>query len=188
MVFSDNFNTTTTQALNQTVFTNWTVTSGSVDVIGDGGSYALLPAGNGNYVDLDGSTGVPGQLTTKMTFAPGTYIVQFDLAGSQGGNGNLDSTSKTTQISFSIGGVTQSITLGPLEGLETYDYSFTTTAPGQLSFTDLAGGNNNIGNLLDNVVVTAVPEARTWVMMVLGFLAIGFAAYRNKSAVNLRVA
>ena len=111
LVFSDNFNSTTSEQLNQTAFTNWTVTSGSVDVIGDGGSFAFLPVGNGNYVDLNGSTGQPGQLTTKMTFGAGTYIVSFDLAGSHGGSGFVDPTDKTTLIAFSIGGATQSLTL-----------------------------------------------------------------------------
>lgn len=181
-IFSDNFNSTTTQSLNQTVFTNWTVTSGSVDVIGDGGSFAFLPLGNGNYVDLDGSTGQPGTITTNMFFAAGTYRVTFDLAGSQGGANNVDTTPKTTEIAFSIGGVTQSLTLSSTDTLQTHSYTFTTTAPGQLSFSDLAGGNNNVGNLLDNVSVTAVPEPATWAMMILGFLGMGFIGYRRRSA------
>jgi len=188
VVFSDNFNSTTAQQLNQTVFTNWTVTSGAVDVIGDGGSYALLPFGNGNYVDLNGSIGQPGQLTTKMTFGAGTYVVSFDLAGSQGGDGFVDPISKTTQVAFSIGGATQSLTLNPLSPLTTYSFTFTTSAPGKLSFTDLSGGNNNVGNLLDNVSVSAVPEPSTWAMMVLGFLGVGFLAYRRKSGTALRLA
>jgi hypothetical protein len=176
-IFSDDFNSTTTQSLNQTVFTNWTVTSGSVDVIGDGGSYQYLPLGNGNYVDLDGTTGAPGQITTKMIFAAGTYTVSFQLAGSTGAGD--DHTSKTTQIAFSVGGVTQSLELPYTASLQTYSYIFTTTAPGQLSFTDLAGGNDNVGNLLDNVSVTAVPEPSTWAMMILGFLGLGFLGYRK---------
>jgi hypothetical protein len=187
-IFSDDFNSTTTQQLNQTVFTNWTVTSGSVDVIGDGGPYAFLPVGSGNYVDLNGSTGQPGQLTTKMTFDAGTYVVSFDLAGSQGGAGGVDGANKTTQIAFSIGGVTQSLTLDPLSPLTPYSFTFTISAPGKLSFTDLSGGNPNVGNLLDNVSVSAVPEPSTWAMMILGFLGVGFLAYRRKSGAALRIA
>jgi hypothetical protein len=186
-VFLDDFNSTTTQKLNQTVFTNWTVTSGSVDVIGDGGSFAFLPPGNGNYVDLDGSTGAPGTITTKMIFAAGTYVVTFDLAGSQGGANNVDPIAKTTEVAFSIGGVTKSLTLNPTDPLQTYSYTFTTTAPGQLSFSDLAGGNNNVGNLLDNVSVTAVPEPATWAMMILGFFGVGFLAYRQRAGSALRI-
>jgi hypothetical protein len=35
--------------------------------------------------------------------------------------------------------------------------------------------------------VTAVPEATTWAMMVLGFLGVGFMAYRRKSTVSFRM-
>jgi hypothetical protein len=185
-IFSDDFNSTTTQSLNQTVFSNWTVTSGSVDVIGDGGSYQYLPFGNGNYIDLDGTTGVPGTITTKMIFAPGTYTVTFQLAGSTGAGGDL--TSKTTEIAFSVGGVTQSLELPYTASLQTYSYTFTTTAPGQLSFADLAGGNDNVGNLLDNISVTAVPEASSWAMMILGFLGVGFMTYRRRLGSVLRLA
>lgn len=179
VVFEDNFNTTT-QSLNQTVFTNWTVTSGSVDVIGDGGSYAFLPVGNGNYVDLNGSTGQPGQLTTKMDFAAGMYLVSFQLAGSQGGANNVDPAQHTTQIVFSLGGTSESITLNPTDAVTPYSFYFTTTG-GKLSFTDLAGGNPNVGNLLDNVSVSAVPEPSTWAMMLLGFVGVGFLGYRKTS-------
>jgi PEP-CTERM motif len=41
---------------------------------------------------------------------------------------------------------------------------------------------------LTSAVVTGVPEPATWVMMVFGFLGVGFAAYRRKSRVSLRLA
>jgi hypothetical protein len=41
---------------------------------------------------------------------------------------------------------------------------------------------------LDNVSVAAVPEASTWAMMILGFFGVGFAAYRRKSKLFLRLA
>lgn len=45
------------------------------------------------------------------------------------------------------------------------------------------GGTNNIsGN------ITATPEPATWAMMLLGFLAVGFTAYRKKSSAALRIA
>jgi hypothetical protein len=64
--------------------------------------------------------------------------------------------------------------------LKLFSYTFTTTG-GQLDFADLAGGNQNIGNILDNVTLTtAVPEPSTWAMMILGFAGLGFLAYRRK--------
>jgi hypothetical protein len=41
---------------------------------------------------------------------------------------------------------------------------------------------------VDDVVTTAVPEASTWAMMVLGFLGLGFMAYRRKNHVAFRIA
>ena len=40
---------------------------------------------------------------------------------------------------------------------------------------------------LDDVAVAAVPEASTWAMMILGFFAIGLAAYRRKNKLILRL-
>jgi hypothetical protein len=40
----------------------------------------------------------------------------------------------------------------------------------------------------DNIAITAVPEPSTWAMMILGFLGVGFVAYRRKSGMALRVA
>ena len=47
-----------------------------------------------------------------------------------------------------------------------------------MSFTD-SGPATQQGNLIDNVVVTSVPEPATWAVMVLGFGGMG-AAMRNK--------
>ena len=67
-------------------------------------------------------------------------------------------------------------------------YSLTVdTSGGQLNFSDLPGGNGNIGNILDNVsIASAVPEPSTWMMMVLGFAGVGFAAYRRRNNGALR--
>ena len=37
------------------------------------------------------------------------------------------------------------------------------------------------------ILTTAVPEASTWAMMVLGFLGIGFVAYRRRGQVAFRI-
>jgi hypothetical protein len=38
--------------------------------------------------------------------------------------------------------------------------------------------------MLDAVSVSAVPEASTWIMMLIGFAGIGFAAYRRAKKVE----
>jgi hypothetical protein len=64
--------------------------------------------------------------------------------------------------------------------LTTHTFTFSTLG-GPLVFRDVAseGSNLNVGNILDNVQVSAVPEASTWVLMLFGFAGIGFVAYRR---------
>jgi hypothetical protein len=69
--------------------------------------------------------------------------------------------------------------LAPNAGLTSQSFTFATTG-GNLVFTSLAGGNANVGNILDNVqVASGVPELSTWAMMLIGFGGIGFLAYRR---------
>lgn len=50
------------------------------------------------------------------------------------------------------------------------------------SFTSVKLTSTSPAFELDNVAVAAVPEPATWGMMILGFLGIGFMAYRRKSS------
>jgi hypothetical protein len=156
---------------------NWTVSSGAIDVIGTG-FYDFYP-GNGNYVDLNGSSGSFGEISSNASFAPGTYTLSFFLGSSQGGADNVGPGPKTTTVT--LGDFTQSITLASNFGPTLQTFTFTTTG-GQLVFTSVPDGGNfapYIGNILDNVQVSAVPEPSTWLMMLLGFAGLGFAAYRR---------
>jgi hypothetical protein len=179
LVFSDNFNTYD-QQLNWTPPpSSWTVSSGTVDLIGEtptGTSFDFYP-GNGGFVDLHGSTGQAGTLQTATTFAPGDYTLDFALGGNARGD-----VAKTTMIS--LGSFSRSITLASSDPLSLRSISFHTSG-GNLSFADLPGGNGNIGNILDNVSlatasVGAVPEPATWAMMLLGFGGIGLMALRKR--------
>jgi hypothetical protein len=146
--------------------------SPSVDLVGTADGFGNL-AFSGNSVDLDGSTGSgftpAGQIQSVASLALGTYVIQFEIAGNMRG-----APSQTVQIS--IGG--QSQTLTPTGGYTLETLTFT-NASGQVSFTDL-GPADQQGALIDNVVVTGVPEPSTWAMMILGFTGVGFMAYRRK--------
>jgi hypothetical protein len=174
VVYFDDFNSQV-QGVPQGTLTNWTVTAGSIDVIGTG-NFDFYP-GNGNYIDLNGTSGQNGQITSNTVFGAGTYTLTFLLGGSKGGGGGVDLPNPKTTL-VQLGNFSQEITLAPDAGLTSQSFTFTTTG-GQLVFTSLAGGNPNVGNILDNVQVSAVPEPATWAMMLIGFAGIGFLAYRK---------
>jgi hypothetical protein len=183
VVFSDNFNSYALKLDWTPPPALWTVPAGSVDLIGEttsGTDFDFYP-GNGGYVDLDGSTQTAGTLETASTFAAGSYTLTFDLGGNARGNG-----SKTTVIT--LGSFTKSITLPSNAGLDVFTYKFYTTG-GKLSFADLSGGNNNIGNILDDVSLsTGVPEPVTWALMLLGVAGIGASLRRVRSGAITAVA
>ena len=89
LIFSDNFDTETL-ALNYTGFSQWTVSDGTVDLIGQGGGFDFLP-GNGRYVDLDGSSGNAGIMrSSSLSLTAGVeYTLTISLAGSQRGDLNV---------------------------------------------------------------------------------------------------
>jgi hypothetical protein len=172
----DNFNSENggVGQLNYFNFANWTVanagSNGSVDLIGNG-FFDFYP-GNGLYVDLQGSTNGPGGLlTTKQTFAPGTYDLSFDLAGSARGVDN------TVQVNF--GPYSQNFFIPSTQGYTLYTATVTLTAPAQLSIQDL--GTGNIGAILDNVsVLQVVPEPAALTLLGVGGLCLGTFSWRRR--------
>ncbi len=168
-VFFDNFNSYAYTENWVPPSAVWTVPSGSVDLIGQTTTttdFNFYP-GNGGYVDLGGTTAHAGTLETAPAFGAGTYTLTFDL----GGNARGDA-SKTTTIS--LGDWSTAITLASSAAYTLYTYTFSTTG-GHLEFADNTVGNQNIGNILDNVTL-AIPEVSTWGMMALGFVGLGLVA------------
>jgi hypothetical protein len=66
---------------NWTNFQRWNVVAGCVDLHGNG--FYDVQAGNGIYVDLDGSCEIAGTIESKEAFAleSGPYVLEFWLAG-----------------------------------------------------------------------------------------------------------
>jgi|SRR5665213_929016 len=153
----------------------------SVDLVAAINSYGITTF-SGNTVDLDGSTGSgntpAGELQSVVSLATGNYVVQFELAGNQRGQPN-----QTTQVSIG----TQTVDITPVGNNYLLESITFTNASGQVAFTDL-GPSNQQGDLLDSVSVSAVPEPATWAMMILGFMGVGFMAYRKNNKASFRFA
>lgn len=193
VLFQDNFDTDTL-ALNATP-PGWTVTNagsgGSVDLIGSHGGtlYDLLP-GNGVYVDMDGSNNHQGRLRTVATFnfVPGvTYTLSYDLAGNQritSGPGSHD----RVRVQFRdltghlVAGTNVLHNLAGSTGFTTFTDTFTVSAPvtARLIFAAVSSSSDNIGLLLDNVKLTAVPLPGAALLMLSGLAGLGAFARRRR--------
>ena len=189
VIFSDNFDTENggVEALNYTGFANWNVLYGSVDLIGNGGTFDFLP-GNGMYVDLDGSTGTAGLMGHVQMLTPGDYTLSFDLAGNQR-NTAAEYTTVNVGVVFGDGtGNNTTISLGQYDPFTTYSLDFSVSSAFPSSLIDVtfgAAGGDNIGMLLDNVQIadrttTNVPEPNTLALIGASLLGIGFV--RRKTA------
>lgn len=153
----------------------WTVSGGTVDIIGSPGFYDLIP-GSGRYIDLDGSTKSAGLLSTSFSLAAGTtYLAEFDLAGN-----HRESTYESVTVNFGTASLTASL---PIEtGWTAYTLYFTPSASGSYSLSFQNAGGDNIGMLLDNVSIAAVPEPGTLAMLLSGLGMIGLIARRRGRA------
>jgi len=175
VVFSDDFNADTL-GLNYTGFVNgWTVSDGTVDLIGTG--FFDLHPGNGNYVDLDGSTSNAGVLTQSLSLTAGvTYTASFSLGGSNRGDTNL--------VDVMFGTSLSNFTLLSADPLATQSISFTPGSDGTSTLSFSNGGGDNLGAILDNVMVStpAIPEPETYALMLAGLGLMAAVARRRRKA------
>ena len=158
LLFSDTFNSENSGsgALNYNGLNFWTVSNGTVDLIGNG--YFDFFPGNGMYLDLDGSTSDAALLTSTsaFNFTPGTYTLSFDLGGSTRGDNNT--------VDVSLGGLyNETFTLASGFPLTNYQRTFNVGAATSANLSFDHHGGDNFGIILDNVALdsrdtSVVPE------------------------------
>lgn len=169
IIFEDNFNSENGGAgvLNYTGFANWTVTDGAVDLIGNG--YFDFQPGYGLYVDMDGSTGAAGIITTSGPLLAGDYVLSFDLAGN-----HRDDETEYVNMAVEIGIFSNSYSLGRTAPFMTFIENFTIITDGFYSLSFAGDGGDNIGMLLDNVKLetASVPEPATMILFGTGLIAL----------------
>lgn len=207
IVLSDNFDGETA-ALNYNGFANWTVSDGTVDVVNHGAFGINCVGGAGKCVDLDGSTGNAGIMTSSsFAFDVGDIVtLSFQARGNDRG-GPLDALtagfnfaapgSGTTFASggFGVGGglfaggTSFSFTdaaVASEDPYALYTVGFTAATAGSLRVFINTSGGDNIGPILDDVTLDitgrggVIPEPSTWAMMLLGFGGLGAMLRRRR--------
>ena len=155
IIFESNFDTEAgpagSSALNYTGFTNWTVSDGTVDVVATSNPWGITCAGGtGKCVDLDGSTGDAGKLTSDMlSLAAGDYLLSFDISGNQRGGSDY--------MQMSLGGyVNETFNLNASAGWMTITHLFTVTS----SSNDFVVFNQQISLKPESVPYAAFSQAK----------------------------
>ena len=177
VIFQDDFNTETLQT--NATLDNWTVTTGSVDVIGPG-FFDFYP-GNGRYLDMNGSTAPnsEGRIETSGLglVVGGQYTLSFDY-GTNSNPGTLPAT-----LTFGLGttvGLFETLAINSIPStLISISYTFTYDGSGDfLFFADTTGQPDQGGPVIDNVVLSAVPLPAGGLLLI-GALG-GLAALRRR--------
>jgi PEP-CTERM motif-containing protein len=172
-IFTDNFDSNAA-GLNLTP-SGWGISNGgTVDTIANG-SFGITCAGNaGKCIDLDGSTGTPGELVSPgLNLLTGQiYTAFFDLSGNQ------RALTQTDVVSVSFGSTTTSVSVLGTDPFATHSVAFMPGTTGTYHLSFLNNGSNNLGAILDNVNVQAqvIPEPETYGMMIAGLVIVGIIA------------
>lgn len=173
-IFFDDFNADTVTW--NAIPAGWTVSNGTVDVVGPGWWGNLCAPGQGSCVDLDGSTSQAGVLSKSLQLTAGnSYTASFDIAGNQRGG--------TDVVDIYFGDQSISMDIFASTPWATISLTFTPSVSGSYDLTFHNAGGDNVGAVLDNVnvsVAAAVPEPETYAMLMAGLGILGAVVRRRK--------
>ena len=186
--FVNQGNDTMSLPAGSTTMTGWTVVGGvgaSLAWIGPTNPFSLTASNGGYFLDLTDYRDSPpfgGVSQSISTTIGGKYLLSFDL----GSSAQYRAPDSVFAAAGSTNGIfTSQNTLNNIWEHETLLFTATSTS----TLISLTGNSGSAYIGLDNVnVSSAVPEPSTWAMMILGFLGVGFVAYRRKSRSAMRFA
>jgi hypothetical protein len=134
--------------LNYTAFAQWDVTAGSVDLVGTPPFDDFLPTRQRMYVDLDGTSKAAGTLRSRTRFdlAPGTYRLEYKLAGTPRPN------QPPNTVIVSLGDVfTETITLQSYAPLQAYTHTIRVRSRESANLTFEHLGGDDYGIFIDDI-------------------------------------
>jgi len=182
VIFFDDFNAENggVSAPDWNNFAKWKVTSGGVDIIGNG-IWDLQP-GNGLYVDLDGSQGAAGTMITKnsLNLAAGDYELSFRLAGHLRPNYGLNDEPVFVEVGNGV--ISHTFTLPYSANFQTFSLPFSLATAQAVNLKFQGFGGDNVGPLLDDVKLEArstIPDGGSTLAMLLFAAPIPFLARKG---------
>ncbi len=184
-LFYDDFEDDATDSvLNFISLQNWDVSDGTIDYIKEP-DYGITCLGDG-CLDMDGSTGNAGRITSKQQFSMLPYVdyyISAQVSGNQRRN-------ESDGITLGFWNLDENKDLGyfTISGIA-FDSPFSTASYG-LMFSKsyniklyIEGiGGDNVGVILDNVSFSnnVIPEPTSLILLGTGLGVLGLAAYRRK--------
>jgi hypothetical protein len=154
--------------------------------------YFVPFSGSNDMLLVNGSTnggetvlGYSSPLLLAGTYSFGATVTDICCNETFAAAGGVNAPSELKFVISTDGFVTSqtitTFTTSPPDGgvLNNISATFTASSPFEFRIVDgsLAASGNDFG--IDNLSITAVPEASTWAMMILGFCGLGFLAYRR---------